>query len=376
MFASVTFTRRKGAHMSSSNFSSATRNRVAILFPADATQDLATEVQRSRFAGIAGALASAGLDVVSAPYDDAFVDEVRARVLAVNAVLVWLNPIEGGRDRTILNAMLRDVASRGVRVSAHPNAIDRMGTKEVLYRSRLMGWGCDTRLYEHADAMYVGLLESLAAGNPRILKQIRGQSGDGVWKVQLAETASVPHRAVTSASPVRVRHAKRGSVEDEMPLGDFLALCQPYFATGGMIEQPYQQRLPEGMIRCYVVGDRVAGFGEQLVNALCPAPAGASPNEAPSPGPRLYFPPTRPDFQSLKHKLEREWIGELCRCVGVERAELPVLWDADFLYGAKDEAGADTYVLCEINVSSVYPFPEDAMAPLMEHVAAWVRSTA
>jgi hypothetical protein len=54
----------------------------------------------------------------------------------------------------------------------------------------------------------------------------------------------------------------------------------------------------------------------------------------------------------------------MCRTLALDPADLPVLWDADFLYGPKDAAGADTYVLCEINVSSVYPFPDEALGPL------------
>jgi hypothetical protein len=62
--------------------------------------------------------------------------------------------------------------------------------------------------------------------------------------------------------------------------------------------------------------------------------------------------------------LERQWLDELCSAVGIDRRDLPPLWDADFLYGAKDADGADTYVLCEINVSSVYQLPGDALGPL------------
>uniref|UniRef100_UPI002020A138 Cj0069 family protein n=2 Tax=Pseudomonadota TaxID=1224 RepID=UPI002020A138 len=40
--------------------------------------------------------------------------------------------------------------------------------------------------------------------------------------------------------------------------------------------------------------------------------------------------------------------------------DLPVIWDADFLLGPKDAAGQDTYVLCEINASSVFPMPDEA----------------
>ena len=351
------------------------RPRVAIVFPADHQRQRAISIDQSRHAAVAAALGAAGLDVVGAPYADVFVDEVRAELLGVDGVLVWYNPNEAGRDRTILNAMLRDVASKGVLVSAHPDAIDRIGTKEVLYRTRSMSWGTDTRLYATADAMRADLTKSLVPGAPRVLKQIRGQSGDGVWKVALADPRSMrsatPSAGISPDTAVNVRHAKRGSAEEQMSLAAFVAMCQPYFvAGGGMINQPYQARLPEGMVRCYVIGDRVAGFGEQLVNALYPAPPGASPSAAPQPGPRHYFPPTRLDFQHLKDKFEREWISDMCRLVGLPRSDLPVLWDADFLYGPKDAAGADTYVLCEINVSSVSPFPDDAVQPLVDHTRA------
>ena len=40
--------------------------------------------------------------------------------------------------------------------------------------------------------------------------------------------------------------------------------------------------------------------------------------------------------------------------------DLPMIWDADFLLGAKTAAGRDSYVLCEINASSVFPLPDEA----------------
>ena len=86
-----------------------------------------------------------------------------------------------------------------------------------------------------------------------------------------------------------VRHAKRGCSEEQITLGEFYRRCEPYFsASGRMIDQEYQERLPEGMIRCYLVHDRVVGFGHQAINALFPAPLGAPSTEAPPPGPRLY----------------------------------------------------------------------------------------
>ena len=56
----------------------------------------------------------------------------------------------------------------------------------------------------------------------------------------------------------------------------------------------------------------------------------------------------------------------MCRVLSIDPAELPIIWDADFMYGPKDAAGEDTYVLCEINISSVYPCPNEALVPLAE----------
>ena len=343
--------------------------RVAIVFPADAEKGAGSLVEQSRLAGVAEALGAAGMDVVSAPYADAIARACEARLADVEGVLVWFNPIEAGRNRTQLNALLRTVAARGAVVSAHPDVIDRMGTKDVLYRTRAMGWGCDTRRYRSGADMGAALPLVLVRG-PRVLKQMRGQSGDGVWKVSLPDAASLSSQ-VSADAPVRVQHAKRGSVEEIMPLREWLARCESYFAEGGgMIDQPYQSRLPEGMIRCYVVGDRVQGFGEQRINALFPAPVGRPQAEAPQPGPRLYFSPDRADVQRLKEMLDLAWIPEMCRILGMRPSDLPVLWDADFLLGAKDASGMDTYVLCEINVSSVYPFPPSALSPLVMEMQA------
>ena len=45
---------------------------------------------------------------------------------------------------------------------------------------------------------------------------------------------------------------------------------------------------------------------------------------------------------------------------------MPAIWDADFLYGPKSASGDDTYVLCEINASSTFAFPEHAMPTVAE----------
>ena len=341
--------------------------RIAILYPGDYEARKSARPDNNRFSQLFQTLSELGANAEPAVYHPDFWQEVYQQILQVDGVLVWVNPIQDGHDRTVLDSMLREIAEKGIFVSTHPDLILKMGTKEVLYQTRHMGWGCDTYLYKNFEQFQKELALRLANGEARVLKQYRGNGGLGVWKVELAEkTANITHD-----TPIRVRHAKRGSIDEIISLAEFFKRCEQYFhGSGKIIDQIYQSRLPEGMIRAYLVHDKVAGFGHQAINALYPAPVGGKPEDALQPGPRLYHPPTMPEFQALKQKLEQEWVAELQQILDIETYSLPIIWDADFLLGAKDENGEDTYVLGEINVSSVAPYPDSAVPFMAEAVIA------
>jgi hypothetical protein len=329
--------------------------RVAILDRGDREARRKSAPEESRFLPLFRALTDLGAHAERAVFDESFADEVRRQLMSVDAVLVWVNPLQDGRDRSVLDAILREVATAGVFVSGHPDVVAKLATKEVLYTTRDLGWGCDTHLYRSASEMRQALPARLAAG-ARVLKQLRGNGGIGVWKVELEEHSDVI---------VRVRHAERGAAEERMSIDDFSRRCEPYFeGGGGMLDQEYQKRLTDGMVRCYLVHGRVEGFGLQAINALHPPPPGAAVEAAPRPTKRTYHPPTLPGYQSLRQQLEEEWVPAMQRRFRVDTRSLPVLWDCDFLLGPKTASDADTYVLCEINASSVSPFPESAIVPL------------
>src|SRR4030095_14956281 len=144
---------------------------------------------------------------------------------------------------------------------------------------------------------------------------------------------------------LRVRHAQRGSEEESLDLRGLLDRLAPYFDGAHMIDQPWQPRIVEGMVRAYLVEDRVAGFGHQAVNALFP---GAPGQPAPQAGSRFYYGPELSQFPDLKARLESECVDMLRDCVGLARDRLPFLWDCDFMFGDRTSA-EERYVLCEIN---------------------------
>jgi hypothetical protein len=101
--------------------------------------------------------------------------------------------------------------------------------------------------------------------------------GIGVLKVENA-----------SYGTVRVQEAGGDAAIRVPPLSDFIVQMRDAFSVeDGLLDQPYQVRLTDGMIRCYVSGQSVAGFGHQMVRALAPPEAGPA-------GRRLYSGPTIP----------------------------------------------------------------------------------
>ena len=336
--------------------------QIAIVYPGDSeVRRLATR-ENNRFAAVFAAFAAHGVDAQPAVYNLAQASELRDQLLQLDGALVWVNPIEAGHSRAPLDALLRDVADTGVFVSTHPDAIMKLGTKDVLVDTREMGWGSDVHRLDTLEQLRAELSDRLAAGAIRVLKQWRGHSGIGVWRVQRAPGGA----EFEACSRVLAKHAPRGSAEVMLSFDEFVALMAPYFVDGGhMIDQAWQPRLTEGMVRCYLVQDRVAGFGLQAVNALHPPLAPDGSGEAPTPSQRLYHPPGVPHLQRLRQRLETEWVPELERTLGIRPDELPLLWDCDFLHGEPAIAGEERYVLCEINVSSVAPFPDSAIEPLV-----------
>lgn len=332
---------------------------LALLYPGDRALRERADPAESRFAGLFEALRAAGIRAEPAVYHDDFADEVEAQLRGVGGVLVWCNPIESGRRRDRLDALLRRVSAGGVFVSAHPATILGMGTKDVLVATRELPFGSDVHRIDSVAQLRSELPQRLRDG-ARVLKQHRGHSGVGVWRVELADRAT---------GRVRLRHAQRGSEEAVVDFEAMVQTLAPYFepaAGGHMIDQPWQPRLTEGMVRAYLVADRVAGFGHQAVNALYPAQGGGP---VPAAGPRLYHGADDARFQDLKARLEGGWIEQLRACTGVPAERLPLLWDIDFMHGEPHADGTPRYVLCEINVSSVSPFPPSAVQPLVAAVA-------
>jgi glutathione synthase/RimK-type ligase-like ATP-grasp enzyme len=304
-----------------------------------------------------------GFDVHSTCYHDSVADSLSKELTKFDAILVWINPIEQQGDRKRLDTLLKDLSDRGHFVSAHPETILKIGTKEILYKVKDEQFGTNTKLYPSLNDFKEKFLNPIDGNGISILKQYRGNGGKGVFKVDVS---------MINQDKIIVTHATQGDVEITMNLDDFYRLIESYFAPESMlIEQEWNPNIINGMVRCYLTGKKVTGFGYQEVNALYPKMNSAFKK----PGKRFYFSEDCGIFQDLKHVMETSWVSRLQQITEIEDDRLPIIWDADFFINKiNSENAGNKYSLCEINASSVSPFPESSIPYIIDEVKSRIRS--
>jgi hypothetical protein len=310
-----------------------------------------------KYKKLAAYLVEQGLSVESVLYHHSVSGKLEKELTKYEAILVWVNPVEQGHDRTVLDAMLMNLSAQGIFVSAHPDTILKIGTKEILYRTKDEEFGGDVKLYPSFENFKLKFLLSGKATGIRILKQYRGNGGNGVFKIDASHFES---------NRISVTHAASGDKDDRMSVEAFFSSFENYFNKHGMlIDQEWNSNIVNGMVRCYMCGAKVAGFGYQEVNALYPVCNGVYKK----PGQRFYYSENCGLFSDLKEIMETRWVPRLQEITGIETAMLPVIWDADFFINKTNaDIIAEKYSLCEINASSVSPFPESAVPYIAEEI--------
>ena len=324
--------------------------RMAVVWRGDAEAERVGLASNERLRPVCEALEAQGAAVDTVVYRDGVAPSVRSRLLAVDGVLVWVDPIGGGEDRVVLDRLLREVSDAGVWVSAHPDVIALIGTKEVLCRTRELSWGSDTVLYADLETFHREFPIRLARDRVRVLKPVRGNGGLGVWRIELVD----PDGPATPDALVFAQHAvNRDTSGEEVALSDVMARC---VGAGSIVDQAYAPRIAEGLVRVYLVVDEVIGFALQSADSIIAA--GGDPTRVMGvPSAKTMVPADDPRFAVLRSRMQSDWIPEMERILAIDSERLPALWDADFIRGRPTPDGDDTYVLCEINASCVTPFP-------------------
>lgn len=240
--------------------------------------------------------------------------------------------------------MLRELVANGVEGLPHPDAMIAYGAKNSV--ERLKGTPIvpnDVYTYYDFDQLKDNFPKTLQKG-VRVIKQNRGSTGEGIWKVDVIDKEKYKHKIPLDAR-LKLVEAKDNHSE-EKSLQEFMEFCIQYLEgdNGMLLDMPFLERIVEGEIRVLMLRDTV-------VNVVHKKPADT----------KDAFSATL--FSGAKYRYDKpeQW-PELVESVKnslpiiqsrLGNYDLPLIWTADFILDTDEKSGKDKYILGEINASCV-----------------------
>jgi hypothetical protein len=276
-------------------------------------------------------------------------DEDRGEIYkhAVEVAGAYISRVNPGNlnSETGYFQMLRELVRHEVQGLPHPDAMANYGAKnavEKLANTPLVP--VDVQCYYDFELFKESFPRTLA-GESRVLKQNRGSTGEGIWRVEVPKDCKLENGSVPLEVVVRCTEAKDNHVE-ERPLGEFIDYCVRYLdgPNGLLLDMPFLPRIVEGEIRVlmlrrtpvYVVHKKPVDEADAFSATLF---SGAQ---------YTYEDPKEwPEVISVIQKNIELIVDRL------GGYDIPLLWTTDFILDTDPKTGKDRYVLGEINASCV-----------------------
>merc|ERR1719236_329634 len=105
-----------------------------------------------------------------------------------NALIVRCNPgqinADGGSQQKFDDSM-RELKKMGIQVWPSPDVMEFMGAKDALTKIAKLNIGLEDTLTYYTEAAFVDGFKKTMAFQPRVIKQNRGSSGEGIWIIKL-----------------------------------------------------------------------------------------------------------------------------------------------------------------------------------------------
>ncbi len=282
-------------------------------------------------------------------FRDEWIDEIFNYVYDnADAVIVRINPGNLPNGEGKLFEMLRQLHDSDVLIMTHPNTMMRFGAKDAL--AKLADTDLvpeDTYSYYTVEEFEKTFPKSISYGT-RVLKQNRGSTGTGIWRVEIVDSKLGEYEAgdtLPMDTVVKCTEAVDNHVEYSS-LGKFMKFCHQYIEgdNGMLVDMRFMPRIVEGEIRILMVGENpifvVHKKPVQEKDAFSATIASGA------------------EYTYYKPEEYRELVDKFVDAIPMISDKLgkikntPIIWTGDFMLDT-DENGNDTFVLGEMNCSCV-----------------------
>merc|ERR1711871_1227927 len=291
-----------------------------------------------------------------------------------DAIIVRINPgqiSQIGGDQDAFDRSMRAIRKRGIAVWSSPDVMIQMGAKDALCKIAKLDIGLEDTLAYYDEAEFAEGFKKTMAFQPRVVKQNRGSSGEGIWICKLKEgnyCSAFGERSCDDSEVISMMEANDNHAE-EHTVGEFIEFCvngrtsksgtwtsvgvgkylEGGKAAGGqLVDQRFCPRIVEGEVRVFMVVDTPT-----LLIHKKPKEGGISAVGGTG-SIYTYFGPDAPEYADLIKKFTVNDMPKIMPSLGLETEPLPLVWTGDFIPVDDDSAADKTrWIIGEFNCSCV-----------------------
>jgi len=301
-------------------------------------------------------------------------DAFFALMAKFDAVIVRCNPgqikADGGSQQAFDDAM-RAIKKSGIQVWPSPDVMEFMGAKDALTKIATMSIGLPDTLSYYEEGSFIEGFKKTMAFQPRVIKQNRGSSGEGIWIIKLKEgnyCSEYGERSCADDEVLELMEANDNHAE-EHTVAEFIAFCMSgrsdasgewtskgvgkYLeggkeAGGMLVDQRFCPRIVEGELRYNMVGPELIGIIHKK-----PKEGGIS---AVSGTGSIYtfYGPDEPKFKNLTDNFSKD-VTTVMPALGLADEPIPLWWTSDFILASPEGTPAEEekWIVGEFNCSCV-----------------------
>ena len=290
-------------------------------------------------------------------------------------VIVQCNPGQikaDGGDQQKFDDGMRGLRKMGKEIWPSPDVMEKMGAKDALCKVATMNIGLeDTLAYYSPEEFSVGFKKTMAF-QPRVIKQNRGSSGEGIWIIKLkAENycANYGDRSCEDDEKLVLMEANDNH-EEEHTVAEFIEFCVSgrtdksgewtskgvgkYLeggkeAGGQLVDQRFCPRIVEGELRYNLIGDSLIGVIHKKPKEGGISAVGGTGSIY------TFYGPEEPLFKSLTENFLKTDLPHVMPALDLAAEPIPLWWTTDFILASPvgTPTEQEKWIVGEFNCSCV-----------------------
>merc|ERR1712178_211413 len=302
-------------------------------------------------------------------------DKFMELVKKFDALIVRCNPgqiKEDGGSQAKFDDGMRAIRKMGIQVWPSPDVMEFMGAKDALCKIANLNIGLEDTLAYYDEAEFAAGFKKTMAFQPRVIKQNRGSSGEGIWIIKLKAgnyCSTFGERSCEDSEVLDLMEANDNHAE-EHTVGEFIEFCvkgrteksgewtskgvgkylEGGKAAGGqLVDQRFCPRIVEGELRYNSIGEKLVGIIHKKPKEGGISAVGGTGSVY------TFYGPDEPKFANLTTNFLEKDMKLIMPALGLADEPIPLWWTTDFILASPEgtPASEEKWIVGEFNCSCV-----------------------